>query len=202
MGTRFPWQRCACSNRRMAEVGLSMDEHHQHENGEHGFARVHEFAARSTAHGANGKEPRQDGDQGHVGTFDAKAEELGKNADAPGADGEEPGKDRDQGRVGTFEVNAEALGRKIQALDDIGRVAAAGFYVYAWPRQVTDFYGMRLRKNVEFGRRLAEVDGIADLIGLQREYVRGTLLDYLSSFRSLYGFGLHGPQQTAERPNR
>jgi hypothetical protein len=179
-----------------------MDEYHQHDNSEHGFTRVHEFAERSDAHGADGEEPRPDGDQGHVGTFDAKAEELGKNADAPGADGEEPGKDRDQGRVGTFEVNAEALGRKIQALDDIGRVVSAGFYIYAWQRQVVDFYGMRLRKNVEFGRRLAEADGIADLIGLQREYVRGTLLDYASSFRSLYGFGLHGPQQTTERLNR
>jgi hypothetical protein len=125
-----------------------MDEYHQHDNSEHGFTRVHEFAERSGAHGADGEEPRPDGDQGHVGTFDAKAEELGKNADAPGADGEEPGKDRDQGRVGTFEVNAEALGRKIQALDDIGRVVSAGFYIYAWQRQVVDFYGMRLRKNV------------------------------------------------------
>ena len=179
-----------------------MDEHHQHENGEHGFARVHEFDARSTADGADDKEPRPDGGQGHVGTFEARAEELGNNADAPGADGEEPRKDRDQGRVGTFEVNAEALGPKIQALDDIGRVAAAGFYVYAWPRQVTDFYGMRLRKNVEFGRRLAEADGIADVIGAQGEYVRGTLLDYASSFRSLYGFGLRGAQQTAKLLDR
>ncbi len=178
-----------------------MDEHQQHENGEHGFAQVHEFDARSTADGADDKEPRPDGGQGHVGTFDAKAEELGNNADAPGADGQKPRQHRDQGRVGTFEV-VEALGRKIQALDDIGRVAADGFYVYAWQRQVVDFYGMRLRKNVEFGRRLAEADGIADLIGAQREYVRDTLLDYLSSFRSLYGFGLHGEQQTIEGPNR
>jgi hypothetical protein len=145
-----------------------MDEHHQHDNGEHGFARVHEFAARSDAHGAGG---------------------------------EEPGKDRDQGRVGTFELNAEALGRKIQALDDIGRVVAAGFYVYAWQRQVVDFYGMRLRKNVEFGRRFAEVEGIADLIGLQREYMRGTLLDYASSFYQMAGFGLR-PQQSAKRLDR
>ena len=177
-----------------------MDEHHQHDNGEHGSAQVYQSTVQSDAR--DGEDLREDRDQGHVGTFEAKAEERGNNADAPGADGEELRKDRDQGRVGTFEVNAEALGRKIQALDDIGRVAAAGFYVYGWQRQVVDFYGMRLRKNVEFGRRLSEVDGIADLIGAQREYVRGTLLDYVSSFRSLYGFDLHGEQQTTERPSR
>jgi hypothetical protein len=175
-----------------------MDEYHQHDNSEHGFTRVQEFAERSDAHGADGEEPRQD--EGHVGTFDANAEALGKNADAPGAGGIEPRKDRDQGRVGTFEVNAEALGQKIQALDSIGRVVAAGFYVYAWQRQVTDFYGMRLRKNFEFGRRFAEVDGIADLVGLQREYVRDTLLDYASS--AMTGFGLRGPQQTAKGLDR
>ena len=181
MGTRFPWQRCAWSNRRMAEVGLSMDEHHQHENGEHGFARVHEFDARSTEHGANGKEPRQDGDQdgdqdrnqGRVGTFDAKAEELGKNV--------------------------EELGRKIEAL---GQFVAGGRYVQAWQRQVADFYGMRLRKNVEFGRRFVEVEDIADLMGLQREYLRDIVLDYASSFYQMAGFGLRGPRQTAERLDR
>jgi hypothetical protein len=134
-----------------------MDEHHQHGNGEQGSAQVHEFDMQSDAPGSDGKEPRQDRDQGRVGTFDAKAE------------------------------------------------VAAGRYVYAGPRQVADFYAMRLRKNVEFGRRFAEVDGIADLIGLQHEYVRDMLLDYASSFWSfsgMAGFGFHGLQQTAKRLDR
>jgi hypothetical protein len=59
-------------------------------------------------------------------------------------------------------------------------------------RQVADFYGMRLRKNFEFGRRFSEVDSITDLLGLQREYVGGTLLDYASSFYEMAGFGLRG----------
>ena len=62
----------------------------------------------------------------------------------------------------------------------------------AGPRQVADFYAMRLRKNVEFGRRFAEVDGIADLIGLQHEYVRDMLLDYASSFWSFSGMAGFG----------
>jgi hypothetical protein len=178
-----------------------MDEHHQHDNGEHGSAQVYESTVQSDAR------LREDRDQGHVGTFEAKAEERGNNAEARGGNGKEARQDRDPGRVGTFDAeaeergkNVEALGRKIQALDDIGRVVAAGFYVYAWQRQATDFYGMRLRKNFEFGRRFAEVDGIADLVGLQREYVRDTLLDYASS--AMTGFGLRGPQQTAERLDR
>ena len=149
-----------------------MDEHHQHGNGEHGFARVHAFDAR-TAHGADGEEPRKDHDQGRVGTFDAKAEELGKNV--------------------------EELGRKIEAL---GQFVAGGRYVQAWQRQVADFYGMRLRKNVEFGRRFVEVEDIADLMGLQREYLRDIVLDYASSFYQMAGFGLRGPRQTAERLDR
>ena len=119
----------------MAEVGLSMDEHHQHENGEHGFARVHEFDARSTAHGANGKEPRQDGDQGRNRARHSSTRRRKSSA-----------------------RTLKELGRKIQALDNIGQFAAAGRYVQAWQRQVADFYGMRLRKNVEFGRRFVEVE--------------------------------------------
>jgi hypothetical protein len=153
-----------------------MDKHDQHESGEHGFARVHEFAERPDAPGADGKEPRQDRDQGHVGTFDAKAEELSKNV--------------------------EALGRKVRALSDSGQVVTAGRYVDAWQRQVTDFYGMRLRKNLEFGRRFAGAAGIADLIGLQHEYVRDMLLDYASSVYQMAGFGLQGARRTAERLDR
>lgn len=171
-------------------------ENYQHkDNGEHSFTRVQEFTERPPQD-ADAKEPRQD--EGRVGAFDAKAEEIGNKADAPAAIDKKPGENHEQGRVGKFSANAEELDGKEQTLGDIGH----GFCVYGWQRQLVDFYGMRLRKNVEFGRRLAEVDGIADLIGAQGEYVRGTLLDYMSSFRSLYGFGLHGPQQTTERPNR
>jgi hypothetical protein len=150
-----------------------MDEHHQHGNGEQGFARVHDFDVQSEAPGT---EPRKDHDQGRVGTFDAKAEELGKNV--------------------------EELGRKIEGLGNIGQFVAGGRYVQAWQRQVADFYGMRLRKNVEFGRRFVEVEDIADLIGLQREYLRDIVLDYASSFYQMAGFGLRGPRQTAERLDR
>jgi hypothetical protein len=136
-----------------------------------GFERVHEFDMPPDALGGDGKEPRQDRDAGRVGAFEAEAEERGKNA--------------------------EALGRNIQGLSDTGHLA--GFYIAAWQRQVAGFYGMRLRKNIEFGRRLAEADGIPDLIGAQREYVRDMLLDYASGFCSLYG--LPGPQQTTERLN-
>jgi hypothetical protein len=60
-------------------------------------------------------------------------------------------------------------------------ITAVGYVFYAWPRQVADFYDMRVRKNFEFGQRFAGVGGMADLVGLQREYVRDTLLDYASS---------------------
>jgi hypothetical protein len=100
-----------------------MDEHYQHNNGEHGAARVHELA--SDAPGGDGKEPYQDRDQGRVDTFEAKAEEIGKNT--------------------------EALGHKVRSFSDRGDVITAGGYAYAWQRQVFDFYGMRLRKNFEFG---------------------------------------------------
>jgi hypothetical protein len=147
-----------------------VDEHHQHYGDGQHSAQVHEHTVQSDDRGR--EDSREDGDAGRVGTFEAKAEERGKNA--------------------------ETLGRNIQGLSDTGHLA--GFYIYAWQRQVAGFYGMRLRKNVEFGRRLAEVDGIADLIGAQREYVRDMLLDYASGFCSLYG--LPGPQQTVERVNR
>ena len=162
-----------------------MEEQHQHDNGGHGSAQVYESTVQSDAHG--GGDLRDDRDQGHVRTFEAKAEERGKNADG-GAAGKEPRQDRAQRRVGTFDANAQA-----------------DRYVSAWPRQVAGFYGRRLRKNVEFGRRFAEVEGIADLLGLQREYVNDMLLDYASSFWSFYGLaglGLRGAQQTAERSNR
>lgn len=51
---------------------------------------------------------------------------------------------------------------------------------------------MRLHKNVAFGRRLTEVSGIADLVGVQREYVRDMLLDYASGVYGMVGFGLRG----------
>jgi hypothetical protein len=117
----------------------------------------------------------------------ARVREFDMPSDARGGDGKEPRQDRDQARVNTFEANAEI---------------AADRYVYAGPRQVAQFYGMRVRKNIEFGRRFAEVEGIADLIGLQHEYVRDMLLDYSSSFWSFYemaGFDLRGLQQTAKR---
>src|SRR5512132_2148127 len=144
-----------------------MDEHHQHDNGRDGAARVQEFA--SDAPGSDAKEPRQDRDQGNVGTFEAKAEE---NAEAKArAQGKEPRQRRDQGRVGTFETKAEDLGRKAEGLgrevrtfSDGGEVVTGGPYVYAWQRQLADFYGMRLRKNFEFGRRFAAAGDIADAV--------------------------------------
>lgn len=166
-------------------------ENYQHKgNGEHSFTRVQEFTERPPQD-ADAKEPRQD--EGRVGAFDAKAEEIGNKADAPAAIDKKPGENHEQGRVGKFSAKAEELDGKEQT---------HGFCVYGWQRQLVDFYGMRLRKNVEFGRRLAEADGIADLIGAQGEYVRRTLLDYASSFCSLYGFGLRGPQQTAKLLDR
>jgi hypothetical protein len=185
-----------------------MDEHHQHDNGRDGAARVQEFA--SDAPGSDAKEPRQDRDQGSVGTFEAKAEEIGKNAEAKArAQGKEPRQRRDQGRVGTFETKAEdlgrkaeGLGRKVRTFSDGGEVIAGGHYVYAWQRQVADFYGMRLRKNFEFGRRFAAAGDIADVVGLQCEYVRDTLLDYASSVYQMAGFGLRGARHTAERLDR
>lgn len=151
-----------------------MDEHYQHDNGEHGAARVHELA--SDAPGGNGKEPHQDRDQGRVDTFEAKAEEIGKKT--------------------------EALGRKVRSFSDSGDVITAGGYVCAWQRQVVDFYGMRLRKNFEFGRRFAGAARIGELIGLQQEYVRDMLIDYASSVYAMAGFGLPGARQTAERLGR
>src|SRR5512132_725347 len=152
-----------------------MDEHDQHDSAEHGSARVHEFAERPDAHGADGgTEPRQHRDQSRVGRFDAKAEELGKNA--------------------------ERLGRKVRAFSDGGVVAAN--YVDAWQRQVADFYRMRVRKNFEFARSFAGAGGMDELVGLQCEYVRDTLLDYASSVYTMAGFGLRGARQTAERLDR
>jgi hypothetical protein len=136
---------------------------------------VQEFAE-PDAFGADGNEPRQHRYQGRVGTFNAEAEEPGRNA--------------------------EALGRKVRTFSDSGQVVTAGRYVDAWQRQVTDFYGMRLRKNLEFGRRFAGAAGIADLIGLQHEYVRDMLLDYASSVYQMAGFGLQGARRTAERLDR
>jgi hypothetical protein len=151
-----------------------MDEHYQHDNGGRGAARVHELA--SDAPGGDGKEPHQDRDQGPVHTFEAKAEEIGKNT--------------------------EALGRKVRSLSQSGDVITAGSYVYAWQRQVVDFYGMRLRKNFEFSRRFAGAARIGELIGLQHEYVRDTLIDYTSSVYTMAGFGLRSARQTAERLDR
>jgi hypothetical protein len=136
---------------------------------------VQEFAE-PDAFGADGNEPRQHRYQGRVGTFNAEAEEPGRNT--------------------------EALGRKVRTFSDSGQVVTAGRYVDAWQRQVTDFYGMRLRKNLEFGRRFAGAAGIADLIGLQHEYVRDMLLDYASSVYQMAGFGLQGARRTAERLDR
>jgi hypothetical protein len=59
-----------------------MDEYHQHDNSEHGFTRVHEFAERSDAPGADGEEPGKDRDQGRVGTFEVNAEALGRKIQA------------------------------------------------------------------------------------------------------------------------
>src|SRR5512144_1002839 len=101
-----------------------MDEHYQHDNGGRGAARVHELA--SDAPGGDGKEPHQDRDQGPVHTFEAKAEEIGKNT--------------------------EALGRKVRSLSQSGDVITAGSYVYAWQRQVVDFYDMRDRGRDTRGR--------------------------------------------------
>jgi hypothetical protein len=152
--------------------GVTMDEHRQHDNAEHGSARVRQFAERPDNPGAE----RQHRDQGRVGAFEAKAEELGRNV--------------------------EALGRKVRALSDSGQVVAAGDYVYAWQRQVAGFYGMRLRKNFEFAGRFAAAGGIAEVVGLQREYMRDTLLDYASSVYQMAGFGLRGARHTAERLDR
>lgn len=153
-----------------------MDEHDQHGSAEHGSARVHEFAERPDAHGADGNEPRQHRYQGRVGTFNAEAEEPGRNA--------------------------EALGRKVRTFSDGGQVVAAGHYFDAWQRQVAGFYGMRLRKNFEFAGRFATAGGMADVVGLQCEYVRDMLLDYTSSVYQMAGFGLRGARHTAERLDR
>lgn len=136
---------------------------------------MHDSAERSDTHGGDGKEPRQHDDPGRVSTFDAKVGEVGKDA--------------------------EALCRRIQALES-GQVAAISPYVYAWQQHVAEFYGIRLRRNFEFGRRFTKVGGIADLVGLQHEYVRDTLLDYASGFCEMVSFGLHGARQTTEHLNR
>jgi hypothetical protein len=183
-----------------------MDEHHQHGNGGDGAARVQEFA--SDAPGSDAKEPRQDRDQASVGTFEAKAEEIGKSAEAKArAQGKEPRQPRDQGRVGTFATKAEdlgkkaeGLGRKVRTFSDGVEVVTGSHYVYAWQRKV--FYGMRLRKNFEFGRRFAAAGDIADVVGLQCEYMRDTLLDYASSFYAMAGIGFRGARHTAERLDR
>src|SRR5512147_919038 len=185
-----------------------MDKHYQHGNGGDGSARVQEFA--SDAPGSDAKEPRQDRDPGSVGTFEAKAGEIGKNAEAKvRAQGKEPGQHRDQGRLSTFETKdedlgrkAEGLGRKVRTFSDGGQVVTGGHYVYAWRRQVADLYGMRLRKNFEFGGRFAAAGDIADVVGLQCEYVRDTLLDYASSFYAMAGIGFRGARHSAERLDR
>jgi hypothetical protein len=182
-----------------------MEENHQHDNGGHGSAHVYESTPQSDAR--SGEDLRENRDQG-IGTFEAHAEERGNNGETLAVVGEEPRQDRDRGRVGAFEVkgeehrkNVQALDRNIQALNDVGQLATAGRYV-AWQQRVAGFYGMRLRKNVEFGRSLAEAQGFPDLLGLQRKYVSDMLLDYASSFCGLYGFSLRGAQQTPERLNR
>jgi hypothetical protein len=149
-----------------------MDEHHQHDNAEHGSARVHEFAERPDNPGAE----RQPRDQGRLGTFETKAEDLGRKA--------------------------EGLGRKVRTFSNGGEVVAGGHYFDAWQRQVAGFYGMRLRKNFEFAGRFAAAGEIADVVGLQCEYVRDTLLDYASSFYSMAGIGFRGARHTAERLDR
>lgn len=120
----------------------------------------------------------------------ARVYETPVQSDARGGDGKEPRRDRGPGRVGTFDAKADVAG---------------GRYVYGWQQQIVGFYGMRLRKNVEFGRRFAEAEGIAGLVGLQREYVSDMLHDYAANFWSFYGlagFGLRGRRHTAERLDR
>jgi hypothetical protein len=151
-----------------------MDEHYQHDNAGRGAARVHELA--SEAPGGDGKEPHQGRDQGRVDAFEAKVEEIGKNT--------------------------KALGRKVRSFSDSGDVITAGGSIYTLQRQVVDFYGMRLHKNFEFGRRFAGAARIGELIGLQQEYVRDMLIDYASSVYAMAGFGLPGARQTAERLDR
>ncbi|MGZ9083724.1 MAG: hypothetical protein ACXW3U_16755, partial [Rhodoplanes sp.] len=170
----------------------------------HGSAHVYESTPQSDARGA--EDLREDRDPG-VGTFEAHAEERGNSGETLAVDGEEPGQDRDRGRVVAFEVKAEehgenVLDRNIDALNDVGQLATAGGPVDAWQQRVVGFYGMRLRKNVELGRSLAEVEGIADFVGLQRKYVSDMLLDYASSFCGLYGFSLRGAQQTTQHLSR
>jgi hypothetical protein len=91
----------------------------------------------------------------------------------------------------------EKLRRKVREFGDGGVVAAS--YVDAWRRQVADFYSMRLRKNFELGRRFAGAGGTAEVVGLQCEYVRDTLLDYALSVYDMAGLGFRGARQTAER---
>jgi hypothetical protein len=140
--------------------------------------------------------------QDNGGHGSAQVYESTVQSDARGGDGKGPRQDLDPGRVGRLDAKAEERGENVEALGRRIQALSAGGDVYARQRQVANFYGMRLRRNVEFGRRFAEVNGIADLFGLQRKYVSDMLLDYASNFCSLYGFGLRGVQQTAERLNR
>ena len=73
------------------------------------------------------------------------------------------------------------------AWTDTGSVVfgmAAHFFL-SWQREVAHFFGMRLDKDLQFGRRLVEVRDPAAWVRLNSEYVREAVSDYTSSLSDL-----------------
>lgn len=73
------------------------------------------------------------------------------------------------------------------AWTDTGSVVfgTAGHFFLSWQREVADFFGMRLDKDLQFGRRLTEVRDPAAWVRLNSEYVREAVSDYTSSLSDL-----------------
>lgn len=61
----------------------------------------------------------------------------------------------------------------------------AGHFFLSWRRKVADFFGMRLDKDLQLGRRLLEVRDPAAWGRLSSEYVREAVSDYTSSLSDL-----------------
>jgi hypothetical protein len=73
------------------------------------------------------------------------------------------------------------------AWTDTGSVAfaTAAYFFLSWQRQTAAFCGMRLDKDLQFGRRLVEVRDPAAWVRLNSEYVREAVSDYTSSLSDL-----------------
>ena len=73
------------------------------------------------------------------------------------------------------------------AWTDTGSVAfgTAAHFFLSWQRQTAAFCGMRLDKDLQFGRRLVEVRDPAAWVRLNSEYVREAVSDYTSSLSDL-----------------